>query len=68
MCRLRKKALDWEARARAIVRGKSALKRLRDLLQAGLRLGVDMPWLDILRSHICAREWREAANKVGPAA
>ena len=46
--------------------GKAALKRLRELLSSGLRLGVDMPRVAALRSHIQAREWREAASKVCP--
>ena len=63
-CRLRRKALDWQGKAEAGMQGQATLKRMRELLHAGLRLGVDVPSVGTLRAHIRAREWREAAHKV----
>ena len=63
-CRLRRKAQDWQGKAKAGMQGQATLKRMRELLHAGLRLGVDVPLVGTLRANIQAREWREAAHKV----
>ena len=64
LCRLRRKAQEWQARAEAGMQAQAALKRMRELLHAGLRLGVEVPLVSTLRAYIRAREWREAAHKV----
>ena len=46
------------------MQAQAALKRMREVLHAGLRLGVEVPLVSTLRAYIRAREWREAAHKV----
>lgn len=64
--RLLGKALEWQERARALTAQRAPLKRLRELLHAGLRLGAALPQVEELRREIRRREWEEAARKARP--
>ncbi len=63
MRRLLARAREWRERALALAAQRVPLKRLRELLHAGLRLGAALPQVDELRSEIRRREWEEAARK-----
>ena len=67
MCRLLAKVRDWLAWAASAAKQRAPLKRMREVLHAGLRLGVEVPQVDELRLEIRRREWEELAKKVGPA-
>lgn len=42
------------------------LKKMREVLHAGQRLGVDIPQVEQLRLDIRRREWEDQAKKVIP--
>ncbi len=63
-CRLLAKAQDWLAWAGSAAKSRAPLKRMREVLHAGLRLGVEVPQVDELRLEIRRREWEEQAKKV----
>ena len=42
---------------------KAPLKKMRELLHAGLRLGTEMPQVEQLRTDIRTREWEDSARK-----
>lgn len=65
LCRLLAKARDWLAWAASAAKQRAPLKRMREVLHAGLRLGVEVPQVDELRLEIRRREWEELAKKVG---
>ena len=67
LCRLLAKARDWLAWAASVARQRAPLKRMREVLHSGLRLGVEVPQVDELRLEIRRREWEELAKKVGTA-
>lgn len=58
------KAQDWLAAAGAVSRQRAPLKRMREVLHVGQRLGVDIPEVERLRLDIRRREWEDAAKKV----
>lgn len=62
--RLLIKAQDWLAAAAGVSRQRAPLKRMREVLHAGQRLGVDIPEVERLRLDIRRREWEDAAKKV----
>ena len=62
--RLLIKAQDWLALMAGVSRQRVPLKRMREVLHAGQRLGVDIPEVDNLRLDIRRREWEDAAKKV----
>lgn len=63
-CRLLIKAQDWLASVGAVSRQRVPLKKMREVLHAGQRLGVDIPEVDQLRLDIRRREWEDQAKKV----
>ena len=62
--RLLMKAQDWLALMAGVSRQRVPLKRMREVLHAGQRLGVDIPEVENLRLDIRRREWEDAAKKV----
>jgi hypothetical protein len=58
------KGQEWLAWANAAARQRAPLKKLREVLHAGLRLGMEVPQVDELRLEIRRREWEEQAKKV----
>ena len=62
--RLLGKAQEWLAWAATAAKSRAPLKRMREVLHAGLRLGVEVPQVDELRLEIRRREWEELAKKV----
>ena len=64
MDRLVAKGQEWLARAQTLEAQRAPLKKLRDLLHTGLRLGLELPAVEHLRRRIRAREWEDAAQKV----
>ena len=60
------KAQDWLAAAAGVSRQRAPLKRMREVLHAGQRLGVDIPEVERLRLDIRRREWEDAAKKARP--
>ncbi|CAL8461880.1 g1411 [Coccomyxa elongata] len=63
LSRLLVKARDWLAWAASAAKQRAPLKRMREVLHAGLRLGVEVPQVDELRLEIRRREWEELAKK-----
>ena len=63
-CRLLIKAQDWLASMGAVSRQRVPLKKMREVLHAGQRLGVDIPEVEQLRLDIRRREWEDQAKKV----
>ena len=63
-CRLLIKAQDWLASAGALSRQRVPLKKMREALHAGQRLGVDISEVDQLRLDIRRREWEDQVKKV----
>lgn len=62
-CRLLGKAREWLAWSAGAAKQRAPLKRMREVLHAGLRLGVEVPQVDELRLEIRRREWEELAKK-----
>ena len=62
-CRLVGDAKSWLAKVRSMSQTKAPLKKMRELLHAGLRLGTEMPQVDQLRTDIRTREWEDSARK-----
>ena len=63
-CRLLIKAQDWLASMSTVSRQRVPLKKMREVLHAGQRLGVDIPEVEQLRLDIRRREWEDQAKKV----
>lgn len=64
MCRLVAEAAAWQNRARSASAPRGTLKKMREALHAGLRLGTELPQVEELRGEIRRREWEEHARKV----
>jgi len=64
LCRLLIKAQDWLASMNVVSRQRVALKKMREVLHAGQRLGVEIPEVEQLRLDIRRREWEDQAKKV----
>jgi hypothetical protein len=62
--RLLIKAQDWLVLMAGVSRQRVPLKRMREVLHAGQRLGVDILEVESLRLDIRRREWEDAAKKV----
>ncbi|KAK9819859.1 hypothetical protein WJX72_003401 [[Myrmecia] bisecta] len=60
---LMQKASDWLGRASALAQQRAPLKKMREVLHAGLRLAVEIPAVESLRLEIRRREWEETAKK-----
>ena len=63
--RLLGKAREWLAWAGGCASARAPLKKMREALHAGLRLGCELPQVEALRADIRRREWEEQAKKVG---
>lgn len=57
-------ARAWLNRARGLTQVRTPLKKMRDTLHAGLRLGTTLPEVEQLRIDIRRREWEESAKRV----
>lgn len=64
LSKLMAKGQEWLAWANSAAKQRAPLKRMREVLHAGLRLGVEVPQVDELRLEIRRREWEEQAKKV----
>ena len=62
-CRLVADAKAWLSRARNMAQTKVPLKKMRELLHAGVRLGAELPQVEQLRVEIRKREWEDNAKK-----
>eukprot|EP00884_Botryococcus_braunii_P010330 jgi/Botrbrau1/19299/Bobra.0073s0042.1 len=61
--RIISKACDWQHQAAVLARQRAPLKRMRDLLHAGVRLACEVPEVENLRREIRGREWEDAVRK-----
>lgn len=55
---------SWLGRARGVNQPRTNLKKMREVLQAGLRLAAEVPQVEQLRMDIRRREWEENGKKV----
>lgn len=62
--RLMTEARSWLNKARNVSQSRTALKKMREVLHAGLRLGSEVPQVEELRQEIRRREWEEHAKRV----
>ena len=63
-CRLIAEAKAWLNKAKGVTQSRTLLKRMREVLHAGLRLGTELPQVEQLRQEIRKREWEAHAQKV----
>jgi PLU-1-like protein len=63
--KLLQKAKLWQAEAEALSAQRAALSRMRKVLHAGERVGVEVSQVEQLRLEIRRRGWEDSANKVG---
>ena len=59
-------AKAWLNKAKGVTQSRTPLKRMREVLHAGLRLGTELPQVEQLRQEIRKREWEAHAQKVPP--
>ena len=64
MHRLVAEAKGWLNKARNVTQSRTALKKMREVLHSGLRLGSELPQVEELRQEIRRREWEDHARKV----
>ena len=57
-------ARAWLNRARGLRQVKAPLKKMREVLHSGQRLGTSLAEVDQLRADIRRREWEENAKRV----
>ena len=57
-------AKSWLARARGVRAVRTPLKKMREVLHSGQRLGTTLAEVDELRGEIRRREWEENARRV----
>ncbi len=63
-CRLMASARSWLNRARGVRQARTPLKKMREVLHSGQRLGTNLREVEDLRADIRRREWEEAAKRV----
>jgi hypothetical protein len=63
-CRLMASVKSWLGRARGVNQPRTNLKKMREVLHAGLRLAAEVPQVEQLRMDIRRREWEENGKKV----
>ena len=64
LCRLMASARSWLNRARGVRQARTPLKKMREVLHSGQRLGTNLAEVEDLRSDIRRREWEESAKRV----
>ena len=64
LCRLMASARSWLNRARGIRQARTPLKKMREVLHSGQRLGTNLAEVEDLRADIRRREWEESAKRV----